>query len=229
MALSEFVQQLDELAQQAETAFSSASDPQQLEEVRVDFLGAKSGRFKKTQKLMGSVEPQDRPAAGKRLNEAKQRIETAFQLAKERLSTADIDTAQRSSFDPSLPGVALRTGRLHPITQTIDELKDIMGRLGFTAADGPEIEDEWHNFEALNIPRRTPGPRSRWTTFTWHTARQQQRRRVAAAPQPDQHRADPRDGKDAAARAHHFAGTRLPTRYRRRHPLPDVPPDGRAC
>ena len=55
-----------------------------------------------------------------------------------------------------MPGVRLRLGRLHPVTQTIDELKEIMGRLGFTAADGPEVEDAWHNFEALNIPPAHP-------------------------------------------------------------------------
>ena len=63
---------------------------------------------------------------------------------------------RRAAFDPTLPGRPLRLGQLHPITQTIDELKDIMGRLGFTAVEGPEIEDEWHNFEALNIPRTHP-------------------------------------------------------------------------
>ena len=59
-------------------------------------------------------------------------------------------------IDPTLPGPAFRVGRLHPITQTIEELKDIMGRLGFTPAEGPEIEDEWHNFKALNIPADHP-------------------------------------------------------------------------
>ena len=59
-------------------------------------------------------------------------------------------------FDPTVPGVRLRLGRLHPVTQTIDELKEIMGRLGFTAVEGPEVEDPWHNFEALNIPPAHP-------------------------------------------------------------------------
>jgi phenylalanyl-tRNA synthetase alpha chain len=58
--------------------------------------------------------------------------------------------------DPTVPGVRLRLGRLHPVTQTIDELKEIMGRLGFTAVEGPEVEDPWHNFEALNIPAAHP-------------------------------------------------------------------------
>jgi phenylalanyl-tRNA synthetase alpha chain len=65
-------------------------------------------------------------------------------------------TKSGSQFDPTLPGEPLRVGRLHPLTQTIEELKEIMGRLGFSPADGPEIEDEWHNFEALNIPAEHP-------------------------------------------------------------------------
>ena len=60
------------------------------------------------------------------------------------------------TFDATLPGQRIHIGRLHPITQTINELKDIMGRLGFTTADGPEIEDDWHNFKALNIPESHP-------------------------------------------------------------------------
>ena len=76
--------------------------------------------------------------------------------ATDRLAAQPDAGAGQTPFDPSLPGRRRRLGRLHPITQTIDELKDIMGRLGFTSAEGPEIEDEWHNFEALNIPRSHP-------------------------------------------------------------------------
>ena len=66
------------------------------------------------------------------------------------------DTESDSQFDPSLPGSGFKIGRVHPITQTIEELKDIMGRLGFSTVDGPEIEDDWHNFVALNIPDDHP-------------------------------------------------------------------------
>jgi hypothetical protein len=78
-----------------------------------------------------------------------------FRTVKETLLRAG-KFAYRDRRDPTIPGTAFRVGRLHPITQTIEELKDIMGRLGFSVADGPEIEDEWHNFEALNIPREHP-------------------------------------------------------------------------
>ncbi len=157
MALAEFLNDLDELVQSATQAFNAAGDSDALEDARVSYLGAKSGRLKATQKSMGAVDKSDRPVAGKRLNEVKQEIEAAFQAAQSRLDGAQSRPAgKREPFDPSLPGAAPRLGRLHPITQTIDELTDIMGRLGFNIAEGPEIEDEWHNFEALNIPEAHP-------------------------------------------------------------------------
>lgn len=156
MGLADFVAQLDELEAAATDTFMAATTAEQLEAARVDFLGAKSGRFKSTQKLMGGVDAGDRPAAGKRFNEVKAAIEASFAAAQQRLAAGAATSAGASTFDPTLPGVVPRIGRLHPITQTIEELMDIMGRLGFTAADGPEIEDERHNFEALNIPREHP-------------------------------------------------------------------------
>jgi phenylalanyl-tRNA synthetase alpha chain len=156
MALPEFIQELDELVIGAERAFCQASSPAQLEEIRVEYLGAKNGRIKTSQKKMGSLLAADRPAAGKKFNEVKQRIESSFKSAKERLSVVDNSGRASASFDVTVPGTRLQVGHLHPITQTIEELKDIMGRLGFSVAAGPEIEDEWHNFEALNIPQEHP-------------------------------------------------------------------------
>lgn len=157
MALSDLINELNGLADAATSAFDSAADAEALEAARIEFLGAKQGKLKAAQKLMGSVDKADRPVAGKTLNEAKQSIESAFQASKSRLSERGSNRGkQTKSFDPTLPGKALRLGRLHPLTQTIEELKDIMGRLGFSVADGPEIEDERHNFEALNIPREHP-------------------------------------------------------------------------
>ncbi len=157
MALGDFLQQLDGLASDAEAAFTAAADTEQLEAARVEFLGAKSGRLKATQKQMGAVDKTDKPAAGKRLNETKQRVDAAFQAAQQRVAAGEQVRRSSSQFvDTSLPGVRPELGHLHPITQTIEELKDIMGRLGFSVADGPEIEDERHNFEALNIPLAHP-------------------------------------------------------------------------
>lgn len=156
MALADFLQQLDDLAAQAVQVFGSAANAEALEAARVEFLGAKQGRLKAAQKGMGEIDKADRPAAGKRFNEAKEQIEAAFKAATERAATPVAAKISEPLFDPTVPGTAFRLGRLHPITQTIEELKDIMGRLGFSVADGPEVEDEWHNFEALNIPREHP-------------------------------------------------------------------------
>jgi len=158
MPLAPFLQQLDQLLEEASNAFESSQAKSELEATRVEYLGAKSGRLKGVQKELGAIPVADKPAAGKRFNEVKQAIEAAFQGASERLEQLGQKSsdAPPSGFDPTLPGPVPRLGRLHPITQTIEELKDIMGRLGFTAADGPEIEDEWHNFQALNIPLDHP-------------------------------------------------------------------------
>ncbi|MBN1589166.1 MAG: phenylalanine--tRNA ligase subunit alpha [Pirellulales bacterium] len=155
MALAEFLNTLDELAKQATAQFEAAADAVSLEAARVEFLGAKSGRLKDVQKGLGQVDKADKPAAGKRFNEVKQQLETLFSAATKRIANGGcVETA--SDFDPTIPGKRPVLGHLHPITQTIEELVDIMGRLGFTVAEGPEIEDLWHNFDALNIPLEHP-------------------------------------------------------------------------
>ena len=155
MALQEFLQELDQLVTEAKSSFSDAVDMDALEAFRIEFLGARNGRLKSAQKMMGGIEKPDKPEAGKTFNATKQAIELAFEEASERLASGG-GGAVDPTFDASLPGSAFRIGRLHPITQTIEELKDIMGRLGFSVADGPEIEDIRHNFEALNIPNEHP-------------------------------------------------------------------------
>jgi phenylalanyl-tRNA synthetase alpha chain len=158
MDLSQFVDQLDQLAAQAELAFAEASSAECLEEARVEFAGARSGRFKSIQKQMGALAAEDRPLGGKKLNEAKARIQTALDEATSRLGGAS-GTASKAigpQLDPTLPGLQRHLGSTHPITQTIEHLKEIMGRLGFTPVEGPEVEDTWHNFVALNIPEDHP-------------------------------------------------------------------------
>ncbi len=130
--------------------------PPRLEAARIEFVGARSGRLKDVQKGLGQVDKADKPAAGKRFNEVKQQIDAALLAATQRLAQKSGGKAETRQFDPTVPGLRPRLGRLHPVTQTIEELKDIMGRLGFTVADGPEVEDPWHNFEALNIPLEHP-------------------------------------------------------------------------
>ena len=156
MALAEYLAELDQLSRDALAAFQAASDAATLEAARIEFLGMKSGRLKSAQKGLGAVDKADKPTAGQRFNQLKQQIEAALEAAQARLASRAVATAGDPCFDPTEPGIRPRLGHLHPLTQTIEELKDLMGRLGFSAADGPEVEDEWHNFEALNIPPEHP-------------------------------------------------------------------------
>ena len=156
MAIADFLAELEQLLAEGQAAFGEASTAEDLEFARVAYLGAKNGRIKGIQKQMGSVGSADRRTAGMKFNEVKQGVQAALDEAQQRLAEGGPTAAASSEFDHTVPGVQPKLGRLHPITQTIEELKDIMGRLGFTVADGPEIEDEYHNFEALNIPRQHP-------------------------------------------------------------------------
>jgi len=155
MALADFVAELDALSDAAQQAFAAVADAAALEEARVEFTGAKAGKLKAAQQGLGKVDKADKPAAGKKFNEVKTAVEAALEAAQQRLA-GSAKTQAREAFDPTLPGRPFRLGHLHPVTQTIADMKDIMGRLGFTAVEGPEIEDEWHNFEALNIPAIHP-------------------------------------------------------------------------
>ncbi len=155
MALDEFLASLDRVAGQAQAAFAAAADSGAIEAARIELLGAKGGRLRAIQKGLGKVDKADKPAAGKRFNEVKRLVEAALAEAQQRLESVP-ETVAGEAFDPTLPGKPLRLGKLHPITQTIRAMKEIMGRLGFSAVEGPEIEDDWHNFEALNIPLTHP-------------------------------------------------------------------------
>jgi phenylalanyl-tRNA synthetase alpha chain len=156
MTLQEFLTQLELFRSEAGGAFASAGDRAALEAARIEFLGARSGRLKQLQKALGQLPPADRPQAGQRFHQVRQEVERALEAAQDRLATQQKAIRSAELFDPTVPGLRPPLGRLHPITQTIEQLKEIMGRLGFSLADGPEVEDEWHNFEALNIPPEHP-------------------------------------------------------------------------
>lgn len=156
MALSDFLHDLDTLREKMLAALRAVQNSDEVEQVRIEFLGAKSGQFKEVQKGLGRVDKEDKPVAGKRFNEVKKELETALEEAVARFAGSAKASGDGFLFDPTVPGVRPRLGRLHPITQTIEDLTDIMGRLGFTVTEGPEVEDLWHNFEALNIPLEHP-------------------------------------------------------------------------
>lgn len=145
--------QLSEYEQAALAAIAAATDADSVEAARIEFLGKKQGRLKDLQKLLGQVTAEERPVIGKQFNEVKNRVNSALEARQSELLKP---SAEVEGIDVTLPGAPLRLGKRHPLTQTIDDFKSIMARLGFASVDGPEIEDEHHNFEALNIPAIHP-------------------------------------------------------------------------
>ncbi|MCL5405527.1 MAG: phenylalanine--tRNA ligase subunit alpha [Deltaproteobacteria bacterium] len=128
-------------------------DPKAFELARVRFLGRK-GELAQLFKELGKVSEQERREAGRLLNEAKSRLETLFSEALDK--RRELDAARRESIDVSVPGRRPPAGRLHPITQTATEISRIFNWLGFETVEGPEIELDYYNFEALNIPKDHP-------------------------------------------------------------------------
>ncbi len=152
--LEAFLAELDRLRSEAAAAIETAADDAALEAARVEFAGARSGRIKAVQKLLGGIPPADKPAAGKHFNETKAAVAAVLEAARGRLAAATAEEA--AAIDVTLPGEAVPLGRFHPITQTIRQVQEIMGQLGFESVDGPEVEDQWHNFEALAISPEHP-------------------------------------------------------------------------
>jgi len=152
-ALDALVADIERCRAEAIVALEAAADEQAVEELRVAFLGARSGRLKSVQKLLGSLAAADKPAAGRHFNDLKTAITSALETAQQRVAGQAV---QAQAIDVTLPGIAVPAGHVHPITQTIRQVQDIMARLGFASVDGPEVEDQWHNFDALAIGREHP-------------------------------------------------------------------------
>ena len=148
--------ELDELQSAGLAAFRRAETAETVEAARIEFLGQKQGRVKAAQERLKTLDPAAKRAYGQRFNAVKQAIESAWDEAKSGASLARPKSAESGGLDVSLPGQRPRLGHRHPLTQTADELIDLFGRLGFTVARGPEVEDVRHNFEALNIPPSHP-------------------------------------------------------------------------
>ena len=155
VSLEAFVAELDELRAEAERTLAATADAAAVEAARVSLLGAKSGRLKLAQRGLGQLAPADKPAGGRHFNAIKQAVDGLFAAAHERVVKPAADPVQ-AAIDVTLPGEPLRLGRVHPLTQTIRRVAAIMGHLGFEVVEGPEVEDQWHNFEALAIPAEHP-------------------------------------------------------------------------
>jgi phenylalanyl-tRNA synthetase alpha chain len=150
------MQALDDLKAEATSAIESAEDSAALEKLRVEWLG-KKGRVTGLLKSLGQLDAEERPKVGAEINAVKQLLNEQISERKESLQQAAIAaqlTAQ--SLDVTLPGRREDLGALHPITRTIDRMAAYFAALGFEVVEGPEIEDDYHNFEALNIPAHHP-------------------------------------------------------------------------
>jgi phenylalanyl-tRNA synthetase alpha chain len=152
--LDAFRGELERLRADAEAALSAAADPAALEAARVEFVGARSGRLKSIQKALGGLDAADKPAGGRLFNDAKNAITALLAAAQDRM--AESGGGPAAAIDVTLPGIGVPLGHLHPLTRTIRRVQEIMGRLGFESVDGPEVEDQWHNFEALAISPEHP-------------------------------------------------------------------------
>jgi phenylalanyl-tRNA synthetase alpha chain len=149
-------QAIKELESRSLARIQSAESPAELEAVRVETLG-KKGTLTQVGKEMGKLAPEDRARIGKLLNGARQKLEEALELKQRRFADAALRARLDAEWiDLTLPAPGPRRGHLHPITRIQRELEDLFVSLGFTVLDGPEVETEYYNFDALNIPSDHP-------------------------------------------------------------------------
>ena len=188
-------QELESLKTGALAAIAAAGDESALEQARIDCLGKKS-QLTALSGRMREVPPEQKAAVGAKLNEVRTAITAALDAAQAKLTAAK-DAAAVAGIDVTLPGRPQWRGGLHPLTQIHDRAVQILRRMGFALADGPEIETEWHCFDALNTPADHPA-RNEQDTFYFPDGR--------LLRTHTSHRADPHHGITAAAGPHHRAG-----------------------
>jgi phenylalanyl-tRNA synthetase alpha chain len=137
-------------------AVANAADVNALEEVRVEYFG-KKGSITELLKSLGGMDAEQRKTAGAQINEVKQQVQDALNAKRDAMQAAVLAQKLASEqIDITLPGRTLEQGGLHPVTRTIRRIETFFGELGFAVKHGPEIEDDFHNFDALNIPEHHP-------------------------------------------------------------------------
>lgn len=146
----------DSLQADALAEIKSACDENTLEALRVRLLG-KKGVLTGQLKALGTLPPDERPGAGQKINQIKSRIQQAIEKKKILLQQSALDSRLRSEIlDVTLPGRGQSLGSLHPVTRILTQIREYFMQYGFAVEEGPEVEDEFHNFEALNIPAHHP-------------------------------------------------------------------------
>jgi len=147
---------LTDIVNQARDELSAARNAVTLDQVRVRYLG-KQGLLTEQRKQLGKLPAAERPEAGKRINEALESVQQALEARREALAAESLEARLRDEqLDVTLPGLGQRAGGLHPITRTLERIENFFGQVGFEIATGPEVESDYLNFEALNIPDHHP-------------------------------------------------------------------------
>jgi phenylalanyl-tRNA synthetase alpha chain len=150
------MQALDEILKHAESAIQSSSDLKSLDQLRVQYLG-KKGQLTEYLKTLGQLPPEERPAAGQKINAAKQTVENLINQRSTELQKDSIEKQLASeAIDVTLPGRSSGSGSIHPVTKTFQDLRRIFSQMGFVFMEGPEIEEDYYNFTALNVPPLHP-------------------------------------------------------------------------
>ena len=153
---STLMENLGQLVQRAIEAVEAANKISELDQVRVDYLG-KKGEITQLLKTLGKLDASERPAAGAKINEAKEDVLVKVLAKKEILENAELSEKLLSeAVDVTLPGRGTELGGLHPVTKTMRRIEQFFSKVGYSIEVGPEIEDDYHNFEALNIPGHHP-------------------------------------------------------------------------
>jgi phenylalanyl-tRNA synthetase alpha chain len=149
-------EEVDQIVTEALAVLASVERVPDLEQTKARFLG-KNGTLSALLKRLGTLPQELRPQAGARINHAKDEIEDAFKRQRERIASRELERQLAAeALDVTLPGRTLGQGSLHPLTQTIERVKDLFHSVGFDVADGPEIETDFYNFTALNFPEDHP-------------------------------------------------------------------------
>lgn len=150
------MENLDGLVAQALQAIAKTDDVASLEQLRVQYLG-KKGELTQVMKTLGNLSPEERPKVGALINAAKEKVQTALNVLKDNLEQAALNKKLAAEqIDVTLPGRGQPTGSIHPITRTLERIESFFTNIGYSVEEGPEVEDDYHNFEALNIPGHHP-------------------------------------------------------------------------
>lgn len=161
---------MDDLREKYLAAIAGAGDEAALEELRVRAVG-KKGELSLRMRELGKMTPEERKQAGPRLNALKDEINSALAARKQALADAALDERLRTEWlDVTLPARHRRRGSIHPVSQVTEEVTAIFADMGFAVAEGPQVESDWHNFDALNIPGHHPA-RAEMDTFYMHRAK----------------------------------------------------------